>query len=172
MRSPPSDARSAAEVAARVEADLVRACQICEQIGAQRELSVALGKLAHVALDRDQTDRARSLLAKAVAAARQTGDALRIAHAVRHLGQVHHRQERWQEAEACYREALDVYERADDALPLDHANAVRPMALLLEDRGDPDAAAGMWRKAAGLYRSAGVEAGVEECQARIAQRSG
>lgn len=153
--------------AARVEADLVRACEICEQIGARRELSIALGKLAHVALDRGQTDKARSLLEDAVAAARAVGDPLRVAHAVRHLGQVHHRQGRWDQAEACYREALDLYEKADGGSPLDHANALRPMAMLLEDRGDVDAAVGVWREAARLYRAAGVTEGVEECEARL-----
>ena len=176
LQSPPSDAGGAeaaaavettASVAASVEADLVRACEICEQIGARRELSIALGKLAHVALDRSQADKARSLLEEAVAAARAAGDPLRVAHAVRHLGQVHHRQGRWDQAEACYREALDLYEDASAASPLDHANALRPMAMLLEDRGDVDAAAGVWREAARLYRVAGVTAGVEECEARM-----
>ena len=170
MRSPPPDASEAEAIAARVEADLVRACGICEEIGATRELSIALGKLAHVALDRGQTDRAGGLLEEAVAAARETGDALRVAHAVRHLGQVRHRQRRWDQARACYREALDLYEKGDDTSPLDHANALRPMALLLEDRGDADAAASIWREAARLYRAAGVAAGVEECEARMGRR--
>ena len=41
------------------------------------------------------------------------------------------------------------------------------MAMLLEDRGDADAAVGVWREAARLYRVAGVTAGVEECEARM-----
>lgn len=168
MESPPSDTSAVEAVAARVEADLVRACGICEQIGAKEELSIALGKLGHVALDLGRTDRARALLERAVAAARDSGDALRVAHALRHLGQVHHRQRRWDQAEACYREALDLYEEANGASPLDHANALRPMAMLLEDRGDADGALGVWGKAARLYRSAGVAAGVEECEARMA----
>jgi len=167
LQSPPSDTAGAEAVAARVEADLIRACEICEQIGATRERSIALGKLAHVALDRGHADKARSLLEDAVAAARTVGDPLRVAHAVRHLGQVHHRQGRWDQAEACYREALDLYEEADVASPLDHANALRPMAMLLEDRGDVDEAVGVWREAARLYRSAGVTEGVEECEARM-----
>ena len=111
-----------------------------------------------------------NMLEEAVAAARETGDALRVAHAVRHLGQVRHRQRRWDQARACYREALDLYEKGDDTSPLDHANALRPMALLLEDRGDADAAASIWREAARLYRAAGVAAGVEECEARMGRR--
>lgn len=174
VQSPPGDAAGAEAVAARVEAvatrveaDLVRACEICERIGAMRELSIALGKLAHVALDRGQADKARSLLEDAVAAARAVGDPLRVAHAVRHLGQVHHRQGRWDQAESCYREALDLYGEANGASPLDHANALRPMAMLLEDRGDVEEAVGVWGEAARLYRMAGVTAGVEECEARM-----
>lgn len=174
LQSLPSDAASAEAlaarveaIAARVEADLVRAREICERIGAKRELSIALGKLAHVALDRGDADKARALLEDAVAAARAAGDPLRVAHAVRHLGQVHHRQGRWDQAEACYREALDLYEKADGGSSLDHANALRPMAMLLEDRGDVEKAVGVWREAGRLYRSAGVTAGVEECEARM-----
>jgi len=167
LQSSRGDAAGAEADAARVEADLVRACDICERIGARRELSIALGKLAHVALDRGDADKARSLLEDAVAVARAVGDPLRVAHAVRHLGQVHHRQGRWDQAEACYREAVDLYEEAAGASPLDHANALRPMAMLLEDRGDADAAVGVWREAARLYRMAGVTAGVEECEARM-----
>lgn len=170
MQAPPPDASAAGAVAARVEADLMRACAICGQIGARKELSIALGKLAHVALDGGQTDRARGLLEEAVAAARGAGDALRVAHAVRHLGQVHHRQQRWDQAEACYREALELYQKTDDTSPLDHANALRPMAILLEDRGDGEGAVGVWREAARLYRVAGVPEGVEECEARMARR--
>ncbi len=170
MQSPPADAAAAEVIAARVEADLIRACGICQEIGAGKELSIALGKLAHVALDRGRPDRARELLEEAVAAARETGDSLRVAHAVRHLGQVHHRQRRWERAEKCYREALDLYERTAGASLLDHANALRPMAILLEDRGDKDGAVGVWREAARLYRSAGVTAGVEECEARMGGR--
>ena len=168
LQSPPPDASESEAIAARVEADLVRACGICERIGARRELSIALGKLAHVALDRGRTDRALALLEDAVAAATAAGDPLRLAHAVRHLGQVHHRRGQWDQAEACYQEALDLYGEANDVSPLDHANALRPMAILLEERGDADEAVGIWREAAGLYRSAGVNAGVEECEARIA----
>lgn len=170
LRSPSPDVSVAEAIAVQVEADLVQACGICERVGARKDLSIALGKLAHVALDRGQTDKARGLLEEAVAAAREAGDALRTAHAARHLGQVHHRRRRWDEAEARYREALDLYERTPDASPLDHANALRPLAMLLDDRGDADGAARMWREAARLYRSAGIAAGVEECEARMARR--
>ena len=152
---------------ARVEADLVRACEICEQADARKELSVALGKLGHVALDLDHPDKARTLFGRSVAVAREAGDPLRLAHAVRHLGQVNHRLGRPESAGRCYEEALDLYDQAGTAHPLDHANALRPMAALREELGDVEEARLLWKRAAKLYRSAGVEEGVRECEAHL-----
>ena len=152
---------------ARVEADLARACEICEREGGRREHSVALGKLGHVALDLGDPERARTLFAKSVAVAREADDPLRLAHALRTLGQVNRRLGRPEVAERCYEEALACYDNAATPHPLDHANAVRPMAMLREELGNLDAARVLWRKAAGLYRAAGVEEGVRECQARL-----
>ena len=167
LQSPPTDEATLGAVMARVEADLVRACEVCEQAGARKELSVALGKRGHVALDLDDPDKARTLFEESVTVARETGDPLRVAHAVRHLGQVHHRLSRLESARQCYEEALDLIDQAGTAHPLDHANALRPMAALLEELGDVEGARLMWRKAARLYRSAGVEEGVRECEARL-----
>ncbi|MXV95810.1 MAG: tetratricopeptide repeat protein, partial [Gemmatimonadetes bacterium] len=145
----------------------VRARKMYEKAGARRGLSVALGKLGHVALDLDDTDRARTLFEESVAVAREADDPLRLAHAVRHLGQVNHRLGRLESAGTCYEEALDLYDRAGTAHPVDHANALRPMAALQEELGDVQGARLMWRRAAELYRSAGVEEGVDECEARL-----
>ena len=152
---------------AGVEADLARACEICERAGAKKEHSVALGKMGHVALDLGDAERARTLFAESVGVAREAGDPLRLAHAVRHLGQVNHRLGRLEAAEECYEEALAMYDRAGTAHPLDHANALRPMALLREELGDAEAARLLWRRAAALYRAAGVEEGVQECEAHL-----
>lgn len=161
--------RVAARVASRVEADLELACEISRRNGAKRELSIALGKLGHVALDADRTDTALVRFEEAAAVARETGDPLRVAHAVRHVGQVHQRRGRRERAERAYREALDLYREAGTPPPLDHANALRPLALLREERGDPGEAKDLWRRAARLYRIAGVAEGVEECEARVAR---
>lgn len=168
LRSPPLDEAAQAAVMARIEADLVKARDICERAGAKRELSTALGKLGHVAQDLGHPDRAHTLFEESVAVARQTGDPLRVAHAVRHLGQVNRRLGRLEDARRCYEEALALYDLAGaEAHPLDHANALRPMAVLSEELGDVDAARVLWRRAAKLYRTAGVEEGVRECEARL-----
>ena len=172
LRSPPPDEAARHAVMARIEADLVRAREILERAGAMKELSVALGKLGHVVLDRDDPDRARTLFGKAVAAAREADDPLRLAHAVRHLGQADHRLGRLESARRCYEEALDLYDRAGPAHPLDHANALRPMAALREELGDVEEARLLWGRAAKLYRSAGVEEGVRECEARLSRLNG
>ena len=52
--------------------------------------------------------------------------------------------------------------------PLDHANALRPAAALRQEVGDVEEARLLWRRAAELYRAAGVEEGVRECEARLA----
>ena len=180
LQSPPDDGATLAAVMARVEADLVRACEICEQIGDRKAHSVSLGKLGHVALDLGDPDRARALFEESVAVARDAGDPHRVAHAVRHLGQVYRRLGRLEEAERCYEEALALYEaggteggtadRTEDgtAHPLDHANAIRPLAALREELGDVEAARRLWGRAAKLYGAAGVEEGVRECEARLA----
>ena len=152
---------------AGAEADLLRAREICERVGARKELSVALGKLGHVALDLDQPDKARDLFEESVAVAREAGDPLRVAHAVRHLGQVNHRLGRLESAGRCYEEAVELYDRSATADPLDHANALRPMAALKEELGEVEEARVLWRRAAGLYRVAGVGEGVRECEGRL-----
>ena len=172
LQSSPTEEASLRTVMERVEADLVRACEICEQTGDTKAHSVALGKLGHVALDLGNPDRARALFEKSVAVARDAGDPLRVAHAVRHLGQVNRRLGRVEEAERCYEEALALYEEGGvdggTAHPVDHANAIRPMAALREELGDVEAARRLWGRAAKLYRAAGVEEGVRECEARLA----
>ena len=171
IQSATTDEATLHAVLARVEADLVSACEICRQAGARKELSIALGKLGHVALDLDDPARARTLFEESVAVARELGDPLRLAHAVRHLGQVNHRLGRLESAARCYEEALDLHDRAGTAYPLAHANALRPMALLKEELGDVQGARPLWRMAAKLYRSAGIEEGVRECEAHLSGRS-
>lgn len=167
MQSPAADEATMGAVLARVGADLVRACDICKQTGAKKELSVALAKLGHIAMDLDDPDRARTLFEESVAVAREADDPLRLAHAVRHLGQVDHRLGRLESAGRCYEEALDLYDQAGTAHPLDHANALRPTAALREELGDVEGARSLWLMAAELYRSAGVEEGVRECEAHL-----
>ncbi|MBI3450238.1 MAG: tetratricopeptide repeat protein [Acidobacteria bacterium] len=110
--------------------------------------------------------------AEAVALCRVEGSPLRLAHTIRHLGDVHREAGRADLAEPCYREALEIYRRHPEAPPLDLANALRPFALLEEARGGNDPARAMWEEARGLYAAVGVAAGVKECEEHLAKLGG
>ena len=150
----------------RVHADLTTAVEICRSIDAKRELSIALGKLGHV----EQDDTAKlACYREAVVAARECGDAMRLAHAVRHLGDVDRNAGRLQDAHACYDEALALYRGADSPPTLDFANAVRPMAILKARLGESEAAVVLWREAKELYAAVGIADGVEEAERWLAR---
>lgn len=143
-----------------VHADLEKAVEICRRVGAKRELSMALGKLGHVIED---AEAKLACYVEAVAAARESGDAMQIAHAVRHLGDVHRNAGRLADAKSCYDEALALYRR-EKSPTLDVANAVRPMAILQADLGHREEALTLWKEARDLYAKVGIAEGVEEAE--------
>jgi hypothetical protein len=73
----------------------------------------------------------------AVAKSRKVGDPLRLAHAVRHLGDAYYYARRAERAEPCYVEALSIYRGHEHARPLDFANAIRSFAVLKDENGEP-----------------------------------
>ncbi|MDE0421623.1 MAG: hypothetical protein OXK76_12155 [Gammaproteobacteria bacterium] len=146
-------------VIASVHADLEKAAAICRDVGAKRELSMALGKLGHVVED---AEAKLACYVEAVAAARECGDGMRLAHAVRHLGDVHRNAGRKADAKGCYHEALDLYRSEASPPTLDFANAVRPMAILKADLGERVEALALWREARELYETVGIAEGIEE----------
>ena len=168
--SPPAGEAERRTVAERIRGHLVEAVAICRAAGAGRELVVALGKLGHVEQDAGRHEAAVACYEESVAAARRADDPHQLAHAVRHLGDVHRHGGRLAEAEACYEEALSLYARhAAGAAALDHANALRPMAILKEERGQVDEARLLWARARDLYSAIGIEAGVAECVDHLAR---
>ncbi len=170
LASPPAGEAERRTVAERIRGHLVEAAAICRAAGADRELVVALGKLGHVEQDAGRHEAALACYEESVAAARRADDPLRLAHAVRHLGDVHRHAGRLAKAEACYGEALSLYARhAAGPAALDHANALRPMAILKEELGQIEAARLLWARARELYSAVGIEAGVAECADRLAR---
>ena len=106
--------------------------------------------------------------AEAVALLRGLDEPLKLAHTVRHLGDVLRRAGLMGEALPCYDEALGIYRDHPEAESLDLGNALRGYGLLLEAMGDNLRARQVWVEVLGIYREVGVQAGVDEAQRRMA----
>jgi tetratricopeptide (TPR) repeat protein len=104
----------------------------------------------------------------AVAGLRKTDDPLKLAHAVRHLGDAYYHARRPSLAEPCYVEALSIYRRREDSGQLDLANAIRSLAVLKHEVGAAEEAKNLWQEAHDLYASVQVLAGIAESAARLA----
>ena len=128
----------------------------------------SLKALAQIERDTRNPKAALPLYEQAVVLCRRIDDVPLLAHTIRHLGDVHLDLENLLDAEACYVEALTLYRASPRASRLDLANAIRPMAILKGRIGDADAARHLWEEARDLYRSLGIEAGVAECSANLA----
>ena len=111
--------------------------------------------------------KAASLYREAAEIARRDGDLCAVAHRLRHAGDIHIEEGQVALAAPCYDESLALYRSVDDAPPLDLANLLRPLALLRETQGQPEAALQYWAEARDLYRQVGVAAGVDECTRRL-----
>jgi len=104
----------------------------------------------------------------AVAGLRKVDDPLRLAHAVRHLGDAYYYAKRASLAEPCYVEALSIYRRHEHRRPLDLANALRGFAVLKDEVGAAEEAQRLWQEAHDLYVVLNVPAGIAEGAARLA----
>ena len=104
----------------------------------------------------------------AVASLRKAHDPLRLAHAVRHLGDAYYYARRSSLAERCYLEALSIYRSHENRRPLDLANAIRSLAVLKDEVGAAEDAQRLWQEAHDLYVSLDASAGIAESAARLA----
>lgn len=150
--------------------EAVRACR--DDVPEPSELVRALKALAHVERDLGRGEEGRALYEEAEALDRGRQDVLSLAHTVRHLGDVHRDAGRIRDAERCYLEALSLYEARLDAPALDVANALRPLAILRESQDRTEESRELWARARTLYAEAGVDAGVEECDAHLSDQEG
>ena len=130
-------------------------------------LARALHGQANVERDMGRLDMAMRLYLEAVPHCRRGDDRLVHAHTVRHLGDVLRKMGEIEKARRCYAEALPLYRADPAAPPLDVANAVRSAAILCEALDEAGQARQLWHEAHGLYREAGVEAGVSESSAHL-----
>jgi tetratricopeptide (TPR) repeat protein len=137
-------------------------------LGPSAALLDALCGLGQVERDLGHREAATGRYEEALALCRTQGHSLRLAHVARHLGDLQRERERYAESRPLLEEALDLYRNSVGAPPLDVANALRSLALLLESTGSRAGASSLWREARQLYAAAGVDAGVQECDARLA----
>ncbi len=149
------------ELLSRARRELTTAVELCREAGAPVPHAQAVHLLANVELDLGHTGQAGTLWEEAVGILRGTDDALQLAHKVRHLGDLHRRCGRPDEAEACYSEALDLYREHDAPGSLDFANAVSRMADLKERSGASTEALALWQETRDLYAAVDLEQGVE-----------
>ena len=106
---------------------------------------------------------------QAIAILREEDQPLLLAHALRHLGDIHHDRGRNDLAARFYDEALILYRGHPEASPLDVANALRSQALLKEETNRRAEAIALWREAGELYEMVDVEAGAKESARSIAR---
>lgn len=106
---------------------------------------------------------------QAIAILREENDPLLLAHAIRHLGDIHHDRGRNALAARYYDEALALYREHPEAKPLDLANAIRSQAVLKEETGQITDAIALWSEAERLYEIVNVEVGVKESARRVAR---
>ncbi len=167
---------------ARVQGDFSQAEQLAETIltsadeNAQPFKAIkAMKLLANLARDQGNLVQARLYYKKALD--RHEGfseNCLSKAHTLRHLGSVCTALEDWEQAESYLREAIDLYEtrcgQACEAVSeLDMANAYRPLAIFMSQRGRKEEAIIWWEKATEYYVKAGIAMGQEEGEEALQQ---
>jgi tetratricopeptide (TPR) repeat protein len=127
-----------------------------------------LTALAYAERKQGNLDLARQHYEEAAALYRAEGADLRLAHTVRHVGDIYRQQGLLEPAGPCYEEALALYRQHPEANRLDLANALRATALFKEASGDLDESKVLWREAGELYAQVGIAEGVAESQRRQA----
>lgn len=152
--------------------ELGEAVDLCRNASPRTELARALSALGQIERDLHNTEAALQHYQEAVAIYRTEAHSerneLRIAHTIRHVGDIHRSAGRSALAELCYDEALNLYRANQQTTPLDLANAIRGLAILKADTGDSPQAVSLWTEARDLYAVAGVKEGVAESNRRLA----
>jgi tetratricopeptide (TPR) repeat protein len=122
-----------------------------------------LNRQARVERDLGNTMRAVELYTELEDLQRMAGDRQGVAHAVRHQADIHRENALTELARALYEEALDIYRGESDTSPPDLANALRGLALSYSLSRQTEQARPLWEEARAIYASAGIKAGVDEC---------
>jgi len=147
--------------------DLTQAVSLAREEHDPFALATALTRLGAIERDTRHYDLALQHYNEVVSIFRETDDALRLAHSIRHVGDIHCDADHPHLAQPCYEEALALYRRHGSVPPLDLGNAIRSFAVLKDRVGDRDGARVLWTEALDLYKTVGVDAGIEEAVRRL-----
>lgn len=159
-------------IAARRGGDLAEALRLMNEAAAlcdadqHQERAYVERELGELARQRHDLSAAQVHYEQAVSGLRAGEDRLKLAHTIRHLGDVHAEQRHFPAADECFAEALQIYRSHPSPPTLDLANAIRAHAALKSERGDHEAARPLWAEAGELYAAVGVAEGVDECRRR------
>jgi tetratricopeptide (TPR) repeat protein len=135
----------------------------------QAVLAKSLTGLGQIERDLENNAEALRHYRKAAEIYRSLPDPLRLAHTIRHVGDILRGDGSIEEARPCYQEALKVYRENSETSPLDLANAIRGFALLRTAAGEKEPAKSLWQEARSLYESEDIQAGVQESDAQLAR---
>jgi len=127
---------------------------------------IALGKTER---DLKNLGAAHLYYQEAAALYRKLDDPLKLAHTIRHLGDILQDQGLFHLAEPHYVEALALYRAHPEAPPLDLANAIRGYAVLKTQTFQKKEALALWHRARDLYHGLDLAEGAAEADGYIAQ---
>jgi tetratricopeptide (TPR) repeat protein len=153
-------------------ADYRRAAELASAQGLTTERIVALKGMGQVERDLELPEAACARYREAAALCRRVDEPMMLAHTLRHVADLERERGLREAALAAAAEALEIYRRHPEVPALERANTLRVWALVLETGGGPSSGVEAWREARDLYRSAGVEAGVIECDAHLGREGG
>ena len=144
-----------------------QAIESCREAADLAGLAKSLTGLGQIERDLGSNGAALQHYREAADIYRGLPEPLRLAHTIRHVGDILRHQGSIEEARPCYEEALAIYRKHDETPDLDLANTIKDFALLREHAGEPEQARSLWQEAKGLYEAANVQAGVQQSDARL-----
>lgn len=147
--------------------DLQEAVAQARANGDHAELALALNALGQIERDDGHLVDAMACYEEIIALQLEQAHPLAVAHAIRHLGDIHRENDCPEVAGLCYQEALGVYSSNAATPPLDFANALRSFAIHKQEAGECAAATQLWQATREIYAALGIDAGVKECERRL-----
>lgn len=131
----------------------------------------SLGRIYHIYMqfeaDHDRHEQALPFSKQSIAFYEKAQMPNKLAHAIRHLADLHQILGRSETSEIHYRKALSIYRSDPGTAEGNLANALRGFGLLLEKIGKDTEAISIWQETKALYLACGLKAGVEEAQQHL-----